>query len=106
MKKLEILDISKNNIASLSTEIWPFPRTLKYLTIDGFLLIDIPDDRIKSITNMRELNEGKIDTEYSTKTVVAERNDQPSNDKLLLEFLEGICTVELKEPLEETCKVQ
>ena len=101
VKNLEILDISRNNIASLPTEIWPFPRTLKYLTIDGFLLKNIPDDRIESITNMRELNEGKINTEYFARLIAAKINSQPSSNKLLLESLGGICIVKLKEPLEE-----
>ncbi len=118
MKILKILDISHNNIASLPTEVWPFPRTLKYLTIDGFLLKNIPDDRIGSITNMRELNEGKINAEYFTRLLIAKINNQPINDKLLLESLGGVCIVKLKEHPEEkpspednpgtseTCKIQ
>lgn len=94
VKKLEILDISKNNIASLPTEIWPFPHTLKYLTIDGFLLKNIPDDRIKSIADIHELVEGGMSRKELLDLIVA---NLPRGNKQMLQSLGGTCIVELKE---------
>ena len=101
VKNLEILDISHNNIASLPTEIWSFPRTLKYLTIDGFLLKNIPDDRIESIANIHGVGEGGVSRRGVLDLIAAKANHLPSGNKQMLQSLGGICTVKLKEPPEK-----
>ena len=101
VKNLEILDISHNNIASLPTEIWSFPRTLKYLTIDGFLLKNIPDDRIESIANIHGVGEGGVSRRGVLDLIAAKANHLPSGNKQMLQSLGGICTIKLKEPPEK-----
>ena len=93
-RNLKKLNISGNDLESLGS-LLSFPN-LEELTLDGWSLKYIPDDRIESITNIYGVNEGKVDPEYLANLIVNKTNNLYSGNKLLLQALGGVCTVKLK----------
>ena len=93
-RNLRKLNISGNDLKTLGS-LLSFPD-LEELTLDGWSLKYIPDDRIESITNIHGVNEGRVDSEYLAKLVVNKKNNLYSGNKLMLQAFGGVCTVRLK----------
>lgn len=96
MENLETLDISANGyLETISME--DLPDSLKKLTINGFLLKDIPDNRIKFITNMDEIGSELRRTNDVVDFVLDKSRNSKFGNKQMMQKLGGICIVELKE---------